>query len=96
MNDICEACDLSAEAFTGTLADKEIFIEVLERDGNDAGDSIDRPSLKPFAKSSWRVFFSFRKAILRITGTVSRLQSMNSPRCAPDQREYLKDGFFPS
>jgi len=81
MNDICEACDLSRGGLYRHFGStKEIFMEVLEKDGNDAGDSIDQAiALNLSAKKLLEGFFSFRKATSHIAGTASKPQSMNSP-----------------
>ena len=80
MKDICEACNLSRGGlYRHYGSTKEIFIEVLERDKNDAEVSIGQAiDLGLSARKLMDGFFSFRKTTLLIIETVLKLLCMNS------------------
>jgi AcrR family transcriptional regulator len=95
MSDICEACDLSRGGLYRHFdSTKEIFIEVLERDENDAGDSIDQAiALNLSAKKLLEGFFQLQKSDIAHNKNRLEVAVYEFSLVCPDQREYLKERF---
>lgn len=95
MNDICVACDLSRGGLYRHFGStREIFIEVLERDENDAGDSIDQAiALNLSAKKLLEGFFQLQKNDIAYNKNRIEVAVYEFSIACPDQREYLKERF---
>ncbi|HWQ77793.1 MAG TPA: TetR/AcrR family transcriptional regulator [Anaerovoracaceae bacterium] len=95
MKDICEACDLSRGGLYRHFGStKEIFIEVLERDENDAGDSIDQAiALKLSAKKLLEGFFQLQKNDIAYNKNRIEVAVYEFSIACPDHKEYLKERF---
>lgn len=95
MKDICEACDLSRGGlYRHFSSTKEIFIEVLERDENDAGGSIDQAiALKLSARKLMEGFFQLQKSDIAYNKNRIEVAVYEFSVSNPDQRDYLKKRF---
>jgi AcrR family transcriptional regulator len=95
MKDICEACDLSRGGlYRHYGSTKEIFIEVLERDKNDAEASIDKAiSLGLSAKKLLESFFQLQKNDIAFNTSRIEVAVYEFSVAYPDQKEYLNERF---
>jgi Transcriptional regulator len=95
MKDVCEACDLSRGGLYRHFGStKEIFAEVLERDKNDAGDSIDQAiTLKLSAKKLMEGFFQLQKNDIAYNKNRLEVAIYEFSAAYPDQREFLNERF---
>lgn len=95
MKDICEACDLSRGGLYRHFGStKEIFIEVLERDKNDAEESIDQAiALKLSPKKLMEGFFRLQKNDIAYSKNRIEVAVYEFAVAYPDQKEYLKERF---
>ena len=95
MKDVCEACDLSRGGlYRHYGSTKEIFIEVLERDKNDAEASIDQAiSLGLSAKKLLEGFFQLQKNDIAFNKNRIEVAVYEFSVAYPDQKEYLNERF---
>lgn len=95
MKDVCEACDLSRGGLYRHFGStKEIFIEVLEQDKNDAGQSIDQAiALKLSARKLLEGFFQLQKNDIAYNKNRIEVAVYEFSVAHPDQKEYLADRF---
>jgi len=95
MKDICDACNLSRGGLYRYFGStKEIFIEVLERDSNDAEDSLNLAISSGLSAGKLLFsFFSFQKK--DIMYNKNRIEVAVYEFCIihPDQKEYLNKRF---
>lgn len=95
MKDICEACNLSRGGlyrYYGST--KEIFIEVLEKDSNDAEESLDLAIASGLSASKLlSTFFALQKN--DILYRKNRIEAAVYDFCIahPDQKDYLNERF---
>lgn len=92
MKDICEACNLSRGGLYRHFAStKEIFIEVLERDSNDAEQTLDQAiALGLSAKRLIDGFFLLQKNDILSNKNRIEIAVYEFSICYPEQRDYLK------
>lgn len=95
MKDICEACELSRGGLYRHFGStKEIFIEVLERDENDAEESIDQAiALGLSAKKLLEGFFQLQKNDIAYSKNRIEVAVYEFSVAYPDQKEYLEERY---
>lgn len=95
MKDICEACNLSRGGlYRHYVSTKEIFLEVLERDKNDAEGSIDQAiNLGLSAKKLMDGFFQLQKNDIAYNKNRIEVAVYEFSVAFPDQKEYLNKRF---
>jgi AcrR family transcriptional regulator len=95
MKDICEACDLSRGGLYRHFGStKEIFIEVLERDKNDAEESIDQAiSMGLSAKKLMEGFFQLQKNDIAFNKNRIEVAVYEFSVAYPEQKDYLDKRF---
>ncbi len=95
MKDICEACDLSRGGLYRHFGStQEIFIEVLERDQNDAEESIDQAiALELSARKLLEGFFMLQKNDIAYNKNRIEIAIYEFSMVYPDQKSYLDDRF---
>lgn len=95
MKDICEACGLSRGGLYRHFGStKEIFIEVLERDRNDAEASIDQAiALGLSAKKLLEGFFQLQKNDIAFNKNRIEVAVYEFSVAYPEQKEYLNERF---
>jgi AcrR family transcriptional regulator len=95
MKDICEACDLSRGGLYRHFGStKEIFIEVLERDKNDAAESIDQAiALGLSPKKLLEGFFQLQKNDIAYNKNRIEVAVYEFSVAYPDQKDYLNERF---
>lgn len=95
MKDICEACDLSRGGLYRHFGStKEIFIEVLERDKNDAEESIDQAiSMGLSAKKLLEGFFQLQKNDIAFNKNRIEVAVYEFSVAYPEQKDYLNERF---
>ncbi len=95
MKDICEACDLSRGGLYRHFGStKEIFIEVLERDKNDAEESIDQAiDLGLSAKKLLEGFFQLQKNDIAYNKNRIEVAVYEFSVAYPDQKDFLNERF---
>jgi AcrR family transcriptional regulator len=95
MKDICEVCDLSRGGLYRHFGStKEIFIEVLERDKNDAEESIDQAiSMGLSAKKLLEGFFQLQKDDIAYNKNRIEVAVYEFAVAYPEQRDYLNERF---
>lgn len=95
MKDICEACDLSRGGLYRHFGStKEIFIEVLERDRNDAEDSVDQAiSMGLSPKRLLEGFFQLQRDDIAYNQNRIELAVYEFSIAYPDQKEFLNERF---
>jgi len=95
MKDICEACNLSRGGLYRHFGStKEIFIEVLEQDQNDAEESIDQAiSLGLSAKKLMEGFFQLQKNDIAYNRNRIEVAVYEFSIACPDQKAYLNERF---
>lgn len=98
MKDICEACDLSRGGLYRHFGStKEIFLEVLEQDKNDAEESIDQAiSLGLSPKKLMEGFFQLQKNDIAYNQNRIEIAVYEFSVAYPDQKEYLNERFHAS
>jgi AcrR family transcriptional regulator len=98
MKDFCEACKLSRGGLYrhfGSTA--EIFIEVLERDKNDAEESIDQAiAMGLSARKLLEGFFQLQKNDIAYNKNRIEVAVYEFSVAYPEQREYLNERFHAS
>lgn len=95
MKDICDACNLSRGGLYRHFGStKEIFIEVLERDKNDAEESINQAiALGLSAKKLLEGFFQLQKNDIAYNKNRIEVAVYEFSVAYPDQKEYLEERF---
>jgi AcrR family transcriptional regulator len=95
MKDICEACNLSRGGLYRHFGStKEIFIEVLEQDKNDAEESIDQAiALGLSARKLMEGFFLLQKNDIAFNQNRIEIAVYEFSVAYPDQRDYLNERF---
>ncbi|HVI42323.1 MAG TPA: TetR/AcrR family transcriptional regulator [Anaerovoracaceae bacterium] len=95
MKDICEACNLSRGGLYRHFGStKDIFIEVLERDKNDAAESIDQAiALGLSAKRLMEGFFQLQKNDIAYNKLRIEVAVYEFSVAYPDQKDYLNERF---
>lgn len=95
MKDICDACDLSRGGLYRHFGStEEIFIEVLERDKNDAEESIDQAiALGLSPKKLLEGFFQLQKDDIAFNSNRIEIAVYEYSVAHPEQREYLNERF---
>jgi len=95
MKDICEACELSRGGLYRHFGStKEIFIEVLERDENNAEESIDQAiALGLSAKKLLDGFFQLQKNDIAYSKNRIEVAVYEFSVAHPDQKEYLEQRY---
>lgn len=98
MKDICEASDLSRGGlYRHFSSTKEIFIGVLERDKNDAEESIDQAiSMGLSAKKLLEGFFQLQKNDIAYNKNRIEVAVYEFSIAHPEQKEYLNERFYGS
>ena len=95
MKDICEACNLSRGGLYRHFGStKEIFIEVLERDKNDAEQSLDQAiamGLSP--KRLLEGFFQLQRDDIAYNNNRIEVAIYEFSIAYPDQKDYLSERF---
>ncbi|MDF2654283.1 MAG: transcriptional regulator [Bacillota bacterium] len=95
MKDLCEACDLSRGGLYRHFGStKEIFIEVLERDENDAEESLDQAiamGLSP--KRLLEGFFQLQRNDIAFNRNRIEMAIYEFSIMHPDQKEFLNERF---
>ncbi len=95
MKDICEACSLSRGGLYRHFGStKEIFIEVLNQDRNDAETSIDQAiKLGLSASKLLEAFFQLQKNDIAYNQNRIEVAVYEFSVAYPDQKEYLTERF---
>lgn len=95
MKDICEVCNLSRGGLYRHFGStKEIFIEVLESDKNDAGNSIEQAiALKLSPRKLMEGFFQLQKNDIAYNKNRIEVAVYEFAVAYPDQKEYLSERF---
>lgn len=95
MKDICEACDISRGGLYRHFGStKEIFLEVLERDKNDAEESIDQAiSMGLSAKKLLEGFFQLQKNDIAFNKNRIEVAVYEFSVAYPEQKDYLNERF---
>ncbi len=95
MKDICEVCKLSRGGLYRHFGStKEIFIEVLERDENNAEESIDQAiALGLSAKRLLEGFFQLQKNDIAYSKNRIEVAVYEFSVAYPDQKEYLEERY---
>lgn len=95
MTDICESCNLSRGGLYRYFGStKELFIEVLEQDRNDAEESIDQAiALGLSAKKLMEGFFQLQKNDIAYNADRIEAAVYEFSAAYPDQKEYLNERF---
>lgn len=95
MKDICEACDLSRGGLYRHFGStRDIFIEVLERDKNDAEESIDQAiSMGLSAKKLLDGFFQLQKNDIAYNKNRIEVAVYEFSVAYPEQKDYLNERF---
>lgn len=95
MKDICDACKLSRGGlYRHYGSTKEIFIEVLERDKNDAEESIDQAiAMGLSAKKLLEGFFQLQKNDIAYNNNRIEVAVYEFSAAYPDQKEFLDERF---
>lgn len=95
MKDVCEACDLSRGGLYRHFGStKDIFIEVLERDKNDAEESLDQAiSLGLSPKKLIEGFFQLQKNDIAYNENRIEVAVYEFSMEHPDQKDYLNERF---
>lgn len=98
MKDICEACNLSRGGLYRHFGStKEIFIEVMERDKNDAEESINQAiALGLSAKKLLEGFFSLQKNDIAYNKNRIEVAVYEFSVAHPEQKGYLEERFYAS
>ena len=95
MKDICDVCSLSRGGLYRYFGStKEIFIEVLERDSNDAEDSLNLAIASGLSAGKLiSSFFSFQKNDILYSKNRFEVAIYEFCIAHPDQKEYLNERF---
>ncbi|MDD3170006.1 MAG: TetR/AcrR family transcriptional regulator [Eubacteriales bacterium] len=96
MKDICDACKLSRGGLYRHFGStREVFIEVLERDKNDAEESINQAiALGLSAKKLLEGFFQLQKNDIAYNKNRIEVAVYEFSVAYPGQKEYLEERFY--